>query len=85
MSTNSTNTSGSASQTVTVCTQVSSTTTLSAQPLAPVVGQPVTYTATVSSNGRAAPTGTVTFASPYATLCFEEVDIEQNSGVRPRD
>ena len=46
-----------------------STTSLSASSSSPVVGQPVTYSAVVSSSGQPAPTGTVTFTDGTATVC----------------
>ena len=55
----------STSPTVTTSTSVTSSTA------APVVGQPVTYSATVSvpAPGTGTPTGTVTFTDPAGTLC----------------
>jgi hypothetical protein len=52
---------------------VSTTTTLSVSPTNPVVGQAVTYTATVSSStGDGDPTGTVTFSGNSGQLCSPE-------------
>ena len=45
------------------------TTVLSFSPSAPIIGQPVTYTATVSDSKPAVPTGTVTFSDGTNTIC----------------
>lgn len=51
-----------------VVNQADTTTRLSPSTSTPVVGQPVTYTATVSDSGPA-PTGTVTFTNGSTTVC----------------
>jgi hypothetical protein len=52
------------------------TTALRADDAAPVVGQPVTFTASVAVTepGRGTPTGTVTFAGDAGTLCATTLD-----------
>lgn len=56
--------------TLDVVNQVASTTTVYASDSNPVVGEPVTYTATVADSGAGpAPTGTVTFTNGTITLC----------------
>jgi titin len=45
------------------------TTTVTAAPAAPSVGQPVTYTATVATSGPGDPTGTVAFSDGSTNLC----------------
>jgi hypothetical protein len=62
--------SSSTSSTVTVG-QASTSTTVVPSPASPVVGQPVTYTATVSvtSPGAGTPTGTVSFQGDAGALC----------------
>ncbi len=45
------------------------TTTVTASPATPTVGQSVTYTATVSTSGTGDPTGSVAFTDPTGTLC----------------
>ncbi|MGD0683473.1 MAG: Ig-like domain repeat protein [Streptosporangiaceae bacterium] len=54
----------------------STSTTLSSSDAAPQVGEPVTFTATVTpaSPGSGTATGTVTFASPAGTLCTEALN-----------
>jgi hypothetical protein len=51
--------------------QDQTTTSLAASPASPVVGQPVTYTATVATvaPGAGTPTGQVTIAGDGGTLC----------------
>ena len=56
--------------TLEVVNRVSTTTAASASTTTPVVGQPVTYTATVSDSGPA-PTGTVTFTNGSTTACSD--------------
>ncbi len=55
---------------------VSTTTTLATSPAAPVVGQSVTYTATVSptSPGAGTPTGAVTFSGGAGQLCAKSLN-----------
>ena len=67
------NTLGSAGQAAVSINPASSSTSLSASTTTPVVGQPVTYTASVvveapDTNGPS-PTGTVTFTNGTATIC----------------
>lgn len=59
-------------------TPADTTTTVSAAPEDPVVGQPVTLTATVAPVAPATrtPTGTVTFSSAGSTLCVATLDDE---------
>ena len=45
------------------------TTTVTANPTAPTIGQSVTYTATVTTTGSGDPTGSVSFADGTASLC----------------
>jgi|GEM_PF-4613572 len=45
------------------------TTTVEASPASPVIGEPVTFTATVSAPGTLSPSGTVTFSDAAGTIC----------------
>ena len=69
----STSSSNSVSETIGTA---STATDLSASPTNPVVGQPVTYTATVSVSapGAGTPTGAVTFTGSSGTLCTKPLD-----------
>ena len=62
--------SSSAAQTETI-SMAATTTGISATPTSPVVGQPVTYTATVTvqSPGSGTPTGSVAFTDSTGTVC----------------
>jgi hypothetical protein len=59
--------------TLEVIDQVATTTSVSASPSTPVVGQLVNYTATVSDSGGTGPTpgGTVTFTNGTTTVCSD--------------
>ena len=61
--------SSQAELTVDVVNQVPTTTSLAPSTTTPVVGQPVTYNATVSDATGAVPTGSVTFTNGNTTLC----------------
>jgi Bacterial Ig-like domain (group 3) len=70
------NTIGSSGQASVSIRKAASNTSLSASTSAPVVGQPVAYTATVSTNAPddpnpPAPTGTVTFTNGANTVCAD--------------
>jgi large repetitive protein len=61
--------------------QATTTTTLGASDETPVVGEPVTYTATVAVDppGGGTPTGTVTFSGASGTLCSGPVTLSSTS------
>ncbi len=61
--------SSQAELTVDVVNQVPTTTSVTPSTTTPVVGQPVTYTATVSDATGALPTGSVTFTNGSMALC----------------
>jgi hypothetical protein len=56
--------------------QVATTTTVGASDSSPVVGEPVTYTATVADSATGpAPTGTVTFANGTTAFCSASISL----------
>ena len=76
------NYSASSSAVVGETIEMSSTTTaISSSPSSPVVGQPVTYTATVApvAPGAGTPTGAVTFTGSAGSLCAPTPTLSQSS------
>ncbi len=71
-----TNFTGSSGTTMVTVGQASTATTLTTSPSAPVVGQPVTFTATVApmAPGAGSPTGSVAITDAGGTLCTANLD-----------